>query len=437
MPFIIKDPKEQPTSTSTPMAQPAPQAPTAPTITAPSPQAKTPKGPGTPGRAPSPTLVQPQAPSAANGFGDQSSLTPQTANQAGTGYVNLNRVLGANLGAGEGLLSSANKKLGGAFSARTGAESQYVQDRETARRNSAAGRTVFQSPDILGNALESGDMTGLARGLKGLDLERFGYNANANADMQDLRGLASGQTAGRVLARDAGVTGGYSPRLSALDALIYGGNSAAAGSVSATKDAYGNEVRAGRESADRINTETDALRQTAADAAARNEQTLRGIATGYKDRAQQAADQANATRVSDIANGIMRDEFGNEIGRVDPNGPAPVWEGNNENATAGNFYQGGKDVQTIAQLLGDPSLVMQNTGPYRSGVLRQDQQNVADLRDLATERRDAKREAERMRDQIRNRDRRSGSYIFDAMLDPRPMKVSDEDRRTGRYQTSY
>lgn len=432
MPIVFnKDNKEnQPTATSAPMAAPQPVTPTVGNSTGwggltgaqlsgggsggmgiglgggslglTTPQAK-PKEPDDPAK-----------PSAANGFGDQSSLTPQTANQAGTGFVNLSRVLGANLGAGAGLVSSANKKLGSAFAARTGAEADYRKEVDKAKQNSSLGSAgkIFRSPDILANALDAGDIDNLSKGLKGLDVGKFGYNAAGNADMQDLRGLGNAATAGRVLAKDAGVTGQYAPKLSALDSLIYGGNSAAAGAVADTKTAYKDETKASKDSAARINTETDRLRQTAAETAARNAGTLRGIATNYITQAQQEADAANADRNSAIANGIMRDEFGNEIGRVDPNGPAPVWEGTNANATAGNFYRGGKDAQTIAQLLGDPSLVMQNTGPYQRGVLRQDQtQPVAEL--LSPEERrqmmlDEKAEAERMKDLIDRRKGRAG-----------------------------
>lgn len=426
MPFTI--PKEEDQTKTPSQAPPAPKAPAAPTAPV-APTIKTPTtttnndwggmspfqlsgggnvGVGGIGYMPQPQQAQtpaqptkPSGPAAANGFGDQSSLVPQTANQAGTGFVNLSRVLGANVGAGEGLLSSANKKLGGAFAARQGAQNAYGQQVATAKGKSALGSTAFSAPDVLTNALMGGDVNGaVAQGLKGLDVARFGYDPNANKDMQDLRGLGNGNVAGRVLAKDAGITGGYSPKLSALDALIYGGNSAAADSVAATKGAYNNETASAKQDAAKINSDTDALRKSASDAAAAHAQTLRDIAIGRQTSAQQAADTANANRTSDIANGIMRDDHGNIIGHVNPNGPAPVWEGNSNNAVAGNFYQGGEDVQTIARLLNDPSLVMQSLGPYQSGYLRQDETNPALAPDLPTapSAADQRAEAERMRD---------------------------------------
>ncbi len=450
MPFVAPKKEEEQTSLSgmgkatgsselqgpapspAPVAPTPPTAPKPPTITVPAASPQTTKGPGPGGTVPAPST----APAAANGFGDQSSLMPQSAGQAGTGYVNLSRVLGANIGAGQGVLDLGNKKLGAAFSARTGAESDYTKTRDKSVSNSAAGRTVFQSPDLLNTALQTGDMEGLKKGLAGLDVGKFAYNQAADKNMQALKGLGNSQTTGRVLANEAGVTGQYAPKMSALDALIYGGNSDAAGAVGATKQAFGNEVRAGRESSGKINAETDALRKTAADAAARNTQTLRGIATGYKDRAQSAADAANATRNSDIANGIMRDEFGNEIGRTNPNGPAPVWEGNSNNAVAENFYQGGKDVQTIAQLLNDPSLVMQNTGPYKQGYLRQDETNGAMAPDLASgaelHRRmlAEKAEAERMRDIARRGGQANRVPTYNPLLDQPGRKKINEDDQT-------
>ncbi len=297
---------------------------------------KAPVGPVTGSAATVPPIG---APSAANGFGDQSSLLPQTAGQAGTGFVNLSRVLGANLGAGAGVTGAANGKLAKEFANRQRDEGSFINNRAGAVANSSLGGFNFSgTPDILGDALgDPNKQDMLRRSLAGLDFDKT-YSRDKSAEMKDLEGLSNGQTAGRVLAKDAGVTGGYSPKLSALDSLIYGGNSAAAGDVAGTANATGAEKTNATKMTGDINKATETFRQQALDRAQGNAGALRQAAAGYGQEAQIQADRINQ-RDADLGLG---------------------------NATAGQFEYGDNPnaakSRTIAQLLGDPSLEMHGSG---------------------------------------------------------------------------
>lgn len=280
------------------------------------------------------------APSASNGFGDQSSLMPQTAGQAGTGYVNLSRVLGANLGAG-GAVSSLGKGLIGKESAAYNADATRV-------RGQASGTNLVDPTNAIGmiragrrpseedlgtigsalNASYSGPMS-------------IGHDINDSDPIKKALGLANSRTAGRVLANEGGVTGGYSPKLSAIDAAIYGGvpdaKKATQGVRTGILDESGRQAAGNRDFAALVKGkqgEAEALRNSTSGA-------LRGISDQIVGDANAAATRAN--------------NFNNAYG----NGPA---------ATANNFLPQDSRLNTISGLLNDPTVDMQSSGAYRPTV---------------------------------------------------------------------
>lgn len=227
-------------------------------------------------------------PAATGGPIASAPAAPSNGLGAGTGYINLSRVLGANLGAGAGLKTSADKKAGDELKDRTNDEDSYKWKLNDAVQNSSLGGGLLTdgpqgTADALDSKLAAGG-NGLTGSLKGLDFsDKFSRNANSQ-NMQDLQGLGNGASAGRVLAKDGGVTGQYSPKLSALDALIYGGNAPAEtrNAVSGAAANYGSEKANAAEAAKNINKNADAARASADETAAANRKFLTDKAPNYE-----------------------------------------------------------------------------------------------------------------------------------------------------------
>ncbi len=118
---------------------------------------------------------------------------------AGTGFTNIDKYLGANQTAGYGVENAAQGAV--------------------AKQSADSARDLRSAENHLNSAGWHG--TG----------DNVTFDPTASDAEKDLTALGSGATAGRVLAKNAGVTGQYDPRQAALDAGIYGANNFGVGNV--------------------------------------------------------------------------------------------------------------------------------------------------------------------------------------------------------------
>lgn len=176
-----------------------------------------------------PTMPGPR-PAGAPGAGPATPQAPQapaiqapatTALGPGTGFVNIDRVLGANQGAGEDITRAANKSL-------SNDKNRFgIAERDTLRAQDAGDPSLGvqeATNRFLGGTASSGDLNTIKRGLSGVfnAPTSVNYQIGANADIAGARALANAQSAGRELASRGGNLATYNPMMSSIDAAIYG-----------------------------------------------------------------------------------------------------------------------------------------------------------------------------------------------------------------------
>jgi len=273
--------------------EPQGQAPGAPTASAPSLGATASMG-GTAGNVGSGGLAQ-----------QGNAAQGQGGGQAGTGFMNIDRVLGANQNAGADLQKSANETAGaekatfdkGAADTRAGIAagtpsfnpgsivsglttdtSKYA---DTVHHQAIEGGTI----DYTTHDLVSGDdrSAGIKAAQDALSTTYGGpngykYDVGNTENAQTLKSMGDARTAGAALAQKGGALAQYNPGLSAIDQAIYG----SAGQVGAVKQ---------------VGADTSAMLQGQAD-------TQKAI--NSEARQAKAGVEGNVSHLRDVLGGIGR-----------------------------------------------------------------------------------------------------------------------------------
>src|SRR5258706_5264198 len=164
------------------------------------------------------------------GTGQIEPMGPQAAPQntklgvgPGTGFVNIDRYLGANQGAGANVKSANDRAL-------ASENSRFMQATQPITSSTPDSSIGTLDEGKIGFALGRNDAKGLLGGFLKSPQMNANYGSNSES-INSLNSLANSQTAGRELARQQGVTGGYNPRLAMIDSAIYGQEPGAAGAV--------------------------------------------------------------------------------------------------------------------------------------------------------------------------------------------------------------
>lgn len=212
---------------------------------------------------------------------------PQTTLSAGpgTGFVNIDRYIGANQDVARNLNSARDKALIGNANA---FESSVGQVRGTASQGATKSslNSSMLANGLAPNGYAFSDLGG--KGPSGGSLKSYfdpGFGGSTTAgDMPResadvLAALSNSRTAGREIAKEQGVTGQYNPALASIDAAIYGqgaGGKAVAnvGQAAKTQGDYQSKTKSGLESSAK-----DALNQQSA-ITEKNKNVARQVAQG-------------------------------------------------------------------------------------------------------------------------------------------------------------
>lgn len=311
----------------------------------------------------------------------------------GTGFVNIDRYLQANQGIGGDVSKLGGKSLAqssGMFTsalsqATAGANNGVAKAPDANAIGSLVSGVVPQSgggsshETIFGadpNALQSvtNALSGRYTGPTSIN-----YDPTTDEGMRTAKGLANNATTGRVLAQQAGITGQYTPQLSAIDAALYGQVPDAVKATQGVASGLDANAQARVTGAAQFANLIKDKQQEAQSVADATRTQLLAAAHGILDPAEQAAAAANAQDQDNFTNDpnsklyqAMRDAGVLTNREWVPGGTA----------TASNFIdnQQASGLSTIAQLLNDPSLAIGAGQPYQAGHwLVDDPKQVGDL----------------------------------------------------------
>jgi len=308
----------------------------------------------------------------------------------GTGFVNMDRLLGANAGIGNKVAQTGNTALANERKNLTGEVGKF--DKAVSEGSSMIGNDLTSNIDkLFGGGATDDDKNAIMGGLGATYTGPTAFNYKATGSLNEANALGSGKSAGKQLATNAGTAiegglAGYNPNVSALDRALYGTEASA---VKATGDV----ARGTKNLKADIKTYSGNANQRADNAAKDVAGYRQGIldrllggAQGTINNAQALADEAGAKEAADKAGGVLRDPVtgepmrlnaaGNIVG-VNPetgksyatvNSRGDWQDGTSGGPTAGNFIGNNADtLDWIAKALGDSSLAVQNTGPYQAG----------------------------------------------------------------------
>lgn len=331
----------------------------------------------------------------------------------GTGFVNIDRMIGANQGIGSQVSQFGGKALTGEKDA-FGKEVKKTSDAIKAGganipsmydvNNAIKGLTAPASgASSSGGIIDTSATPGLgayntidsALGAKYTGPDAIKYNIGNTGGIKAAQALANNRSTGREIARETGTLASYDPRMSAIDSALYGN---VADAVQARNDlGKGTKSQIDKEKASALQIKgmADAARQNAADVRNSAVTGLQGVASGILGGANSRADAANA------AESALYQTGGKNL-TADPGyvRGTPVWEGGTPGgATAANFVDP-RQAETLAYIsraLGDPSMAIKSAGKYQGGDWRADllPAEVPEL--TVTPVTDPKAEAERMK----------------------------------------
>lgn len=261
----------------------------------------------------------PQAPQAAKA----------QAPSAGTGFVNIDRMIGANQGIGSQISERGTRAVNedkGRF--------QIAETAATRGMNSNAPNmgSLDAATRYLGGAGKEGDEDTIKAGLSGTygGPTSIGYNIGQGDAIRRAGALSNAQSAGRQIASEqAGGLASYDPRMSAIDAALYGQEASA---QAARKDLTAN-----------IDKNKKDQQARSGDFATR--------AQGEQTRAQELAANLRG-QLGRGAQGI----------RTEAGAQATQGSGNGVTLSAENFVspEQSQRLSFIAQALGDPSIAMES-----------------------------------------------------------------------------
>lgn len=156
----------------------------------------------------------------------QQSQTQQPSYQmgAGTGFVNIDRILGANNTAGRDVLNKSQAAVDAQRKSFQDEQRQYQTGRDAASKQSSlsAGDLSWNSSDPYNTRIDKGLLDGsLANSIKGINYGDFSP-ATDSENTKKADALGNAATAGRQLASDSGQLAQYDGKLSSIDSAIYG-----------------------------------------------------------------------------------------------------------------------------------------------------------------------------------------------------------------------
>jgi hypothetical protein len=288
---------------------------------------------------------------------------------AGTGFVNIDRMIGANQGIGSHVTSfggNALKKEGEAFDKKKNETTSQINNAPMPSVQGITGAIQNLGSDPSGQNTIMAGLNASYSGPKGMT-----YNIGNTGNIKSANALANSRSTGREIASQTGTLAGYDPRMSAIDSMLYGqvadAQAARTGLKNDTKQTIAQQGRA----ADRVAGMASNQERLAANIRADTEKKLRSYAGNIVGEAERRAANENAAgREAHKRGSQLTANPGYTLG-------TPTWEGQVDGAKAGNFVdqnQAGA-LQFISQALGDPSMALEASGPYQGGGWRADQIN--------------------------------------------------------------
>lgn len=263
----------------------------------------------------------------------------------GTGFVNIDRMIGANQGIGSHVSQFGGKAL-------TGEKEAFGKEvKKTSDAIKAGGANIPSMYDVnnaitglttpsagassSGGLIDTSATPNLgafgtidsALGAKYTGPDAMKYNIGNTGGIKAARALANNQSTGREIARETGTLASYDPRMSAIDSALYGN---VADAVQARNDL-------GKGTKSQIDKEKASALQ------------IKGMADSERQRAGDVRNSA-ATQLRDVASGIIggaRQQAGDS-------------SGSGVSLRPENFIapEQANTLQYISQALGDPSLAM-------------------------------------------------------------------------------
>jgi hypothetical protein len=304
-----------------------------------------------------------------------SEVAQQNGSQggAGTGFVNIDKYLNANRGAGGAVKARADQALAkdaGAFGTKLG-------DATTAMNAapSVSDPTKLVS-DVLGTTTPGSDFgnssadkgTTVARGTPSADLQadaiaaakaalgatytaplEVGHDVGNTADAKRAAALADSKTAGKQIATDNGTLASYGTGLQAIDRAIYGsaGEAPTLGQAATALDAQTADQGA-------KSTAFATASKGKSDALTKNKEEIRGAFMSEADKIKAKA-QADADAALAEQSRAKTDIIPTAADRA-------TWDPGSGDPTAANFLDAG-GLNAIGSVLGDDALINTKAGP--------------------------------------------------------------------------
>lgn len=311
-----------------------------------------------------PQVSGPSAPSvggvagAGGGAAGSSEVSTSNATQGGggTGFVNIDKYLAANKGAGQDVKARADKAMANDAAA-------FGNKLNTATAQMKSAQTPYTDPSqLVSNVTGASNADAQAAAVKAAQdvlnasyggPKEVGYDIGNTDEAKRAKALSNAQSAGKQIAADNGTLAQYGTGLSAIDRAIYG-SSGEVGALNDAKAAAVNQVEQQKTKAHHFGQEAEGTAQDIAQRAADAKAAFGGAADKIKSDAQAAADKANAER--DKAKGSL---VPTAEGRA-------TWDDGSGAANASQFIDADK-LNAIGTVLNDPSLSVSRGPAYVAG----------------------------------------------------------------------
>lgn len=308
-----------------------------------------------------PQVSGPSAPSvggvagAGGGAAGSSEVSTSNATQGGggTGFVNIDKYLAANKGAGQDVKARADKAMANDAAA-------FGNKLNTATAQMKSAQTPYTDPSqLVSNVTGASNADAQAAAVKAAQdvlnasyggPKEVGYDIGNTDEAKRAKALSNAQSAGKQIAADNGTLAQYGTGLSAIDRAIYG-SSGEVGALNDAKAAAVNQVEQQKTKAHHFGQEAEGTAQDIAQRAADAKAAFGGAADKIKSDAQAAADKANAER--DRAKGSL---VPTAEGRA-------TWDDGSGAANASQFIDADK-LSAIGKVLNDPSLSVSRGPAY-------------------------------------------------------------------------
>lgn len=302
------------------------------------------------------------------------SAVAQPQKPAGTGFVNIDKYLNANQGAGEQVKTAADKALAGESTA-FGAAQSKAQSGVDAQKSAIVDPSAALN-NVLGATSADQRQAAVDAAKQALSAtyqgpNSTGYDIGNTEQIKQAQALSNAQSAGKQLAALNGPTGQYGTGLSAIDRAIYG-SAANAGTLADIGNKASSQV--GAEQAAESN-----IKQQAADVSGQMQKRADDTRTAFQDKANQLK--------IDAQNALLNAQTGYQHAQA--NRPASMQTtGTFTPNTSASNYANMRDKTGV-----DPAAAAAERSRYRTGLTNEQQDRYDKAWDAGLTGAEARREA--------------------------------------------